>query len=56
MTKNWKFLLCAGLIFSILAGCAPAVEEPAAGNTPPPTTSEIQVETLPTSSPQPTEE
>lgn len=56
MNRNWKLFICTGLIFSILAGCAPAVEESNAVTTPPPTTNEIQVETLPTSSPQPTEE
>jgi inosine-uridine nucleoside N-ribohydrolase len=57
MNRNWKLFICTGLIFSILAGCTPTVEEPTAGNMPPLTTSEIQVETLPTSSPpQPTEE
>ena len=56
MKLNWKLLIGTVLIFSILAGCAPAVEEPTAENTPLPDTSEMQEEDLPTPAPQPIEE
>jgi inosine-uridine nucleoside N-ribohydrolase len=56
MKMNWKLFICTALIFSILVGCAPTVEEPAAENTPLPDNSEIQEEDPPTPAPQPMEE
>lgn len=55
MNKNWNLLLSIVLVFSILAGCAPATLEPTAENTPPPATSTTQEEIPPTFTPQPTE-
>lgn len=56
MNTNWKLLIPTVLIFSLLAGCATTVEEPAAENKPPTATSEMQVEDLPTTTPQSTED
>ncbi len=67
MKLNWKLLIPTVLTFSILAGCAPTVEEPAAEippsveeptaeNSPPTATSEMQEENTPTSAPPTTEE
>ncbi len=55
MNTNWKLLIPTVVIFSLLAGCATTVEEPAAENKPPTATSEMQVEDLPTTTPQSTE-
>jgi inosine-uridine nucleoside N-ribohydrolase len=56
MNTNWKLLIPTALIFSLLAGCATTVEEPAAENKPPTATSEMQEEDLPTTTPQSTED
>ena len=59
MNKLWRFLICTGLIFSILIGCTPTGETPTAENISPPVASENQEEEKeevpPTHTPQPVE-